>query len=144
MIEEIYNKKDLLYKTSQSSPKQFEDLVQKQIEKIKTNHSKINSYLGLRKIKNKKDYFWVKITNSCASLDETNGNMMPHILEGFYVSILGDDDYLHLTYNKPLNHNVLQKITGYINGMKEISVNDFLGFLQKIFNRKADWLDKNI
>jgi len=139
MIEDIYNKKDFLNYSHQK----VNVFLNKAVEKIKTDNSKINSYIAVRKNKNSKDYFWIKITNSLASVEETYGNIGPHVLEGFYVSILNNNHYLHLIYNKPFNDNVLEKIKNHINNMKEISVYDFLYFLQKITNKKADWSDKN-
>jgi hypothetical protein len=139
MIEDIYNKKDFLNYSHQK----VSVFLNKEVEKIKTDNSKINSYIAVRKNKNSKDYFWIKITNSLASVEETCGNIGPHVLEGFYVSILNNNNYLHLIYNKPFNDNVLEKIKNHINNMKEISVYDFLYFLQKITNKKADWADKN-
>lgn len=144
MIEEFYNKKDFLSQQSnQKIPKQFENLINKQIEKIKTDHKKINSYLGLKKIKDQNNVIWLKITNSYASIDETNGDMTPHVLEGFYVSVLNEEDYFHLGFNKPVDKNLLVKIINYLNSVREITIYDFLNYIQKIINKKADWLDKS-
>lgn len=143
MIEDFYKNKDTIQINEFTFKKKIETLLNKQVEKIKTENEKVKSYLSLRKIKNKNNIFWVKITNSFLSIDEANGNIMPHLVEGFYVSILGDDDYLHLAYNKPVKNDLLQKITNYVNNVKEISIHDFLNYLQKTMNRKADWLDKS-
>lgn len=143
MIEELYNKKETICQSNQKLPKQLEKLLNKQFEKIKTEHNKINSYIGLKKAKNQNNIVWFKITNSYASIDDTNGNNMPHILEGFYISLLNENDYLHIGFNKPLNSNLLVKILNNLNNIKEIAIYDFLNYIQKIINRKADWLDKN-
>jgi hypothetical protein len=144
MIEELYNTQELLIQQSnQKIPKQFENLINKQIEKIKTQHKKINSYVGLKKIKNKQNVIWLKITNSYASIDDTDGNMTPHVLEGFYVSVLNEEDYFHLGFNQPVHNNLLIKIINYLNSVKEITFYDFLNYIQNIINRKADWLDKS-
>lgn len=143
MIEELYNKKETICESNQKLPKQLEKLLNKQFEKIKTEHNKINSYIGLKKAKNQNNIVWFKITNSYASIDDTNGNNMPHILEGFYISLLNENDYLHIGFNKPLNSNLLVKILNNLNNIKEIAIYDFLNYIQKIINRKADWLDKN-
>jgi len=143
MIEELYNKKETICQSNQKLPKNLEHLLNKQFEKIKTENIKINSYIGLKKVKNENNFVWFKITNSYASIDDTNGNTMPHILEGFYISVLNENDYLHIGFNRPLNSNFLTKILNNLNNLKEISIYDFLNYIQKNINRKADWLDKN-
>ena len=143
MIEELYNKKETISQSNQKIPKQLENLINKQIEKIKTQNNKINSYVGLKKIKNKDNVIWLKITNSYASIDDTNGNTTPHVLEGFYISITNDDNYLHLGFNKPLENNLLNKILNYLNNIREISFYDFLNYIQNVIKRKIDWLDKS-
>jgi hypothetical protein len=138
MLEELYNQKESI--TSQQSTN-FQKLVNKQLEKIKTKNNKINSYLGLKKTKNRP--IWLKITNSYANLDETEGDQAPHVLEGFYVSILDDNNYLHMAYNKPINKNIFDKIVYYLNSIQDLSVYDFVNYIQKTMNKKADWLDKS-
>ena len=63
MIEELYNKKETICESNQKLPKQLEKLLNKQFEKIKTEHNKINSYIGLKKAKNQNNIVWFKITN---------------------------------------------------------------------------------
>ena len=141
MLEEIYNKQEFETQNNYKTSKKFENLTNRQIEKIKTDNNKINSYIGLKKVKN--EFSWLKITNSYASLDDTNGNMMPHVLEGFYISIMNDNNYLHLGFNKPINNMLLTKILNYLNQIKEISIYDFINYIQKIINKKADWQDRS-
>lgn len=137
MIEEIYNQKESII----THPNLLQKIVNKQLEKIKTKNNKINSYLCLKRNKNK--ILWLKITNSYANIDETEGDQAPHILEGFYISILDENNYLHMAYNKPINKNLFDKIMSYLNNLQDLSVYDFINYIQKMINKKADWLDNN-
>lgn len=138
MIEEIYNQKENFQLNSQNL---LQKIINKQLEKIKTKNPKIISYLCLKRNKNKT--FWLKITNSYANLDETEGDSSPHVLEGFYVSITNENDYLHIAYHKPINKNIFDKMIDYLNRTKELSIHDFIKYIERNMNRKADWLDKN-
>jgi hypothetical protein len=138
MLEELYNQKENIFNQQTNN---FQKLVNKQLEKIKTKNNKINSYLGIKKTKNKP--IWLKITNSYANLDETQGDQSPHVLEGFYISILDDNNYLHMAYHKPINKNIFDKIVYYLNSIQDLSIYDFINYIQKTMNKKADWLDKS-
>lgn len=138
MIEEIYNQKENFQLNSE---KNLQKIVNKQLEKIKTKNPKIISYICLKVNKNKN--FWFKITNSYANIEETEGDSALHVLEGFYVSISNENDYMHLAYHKPINKNIFNKIIEYLNRNNEISINNFLEYIEKSMNKKVDWLDKS-